>query len=146
LISGKLLNWTLSDETNRITINVGVAYGSDTHRASELILEVCKEHPQVLSDPKPSVTFEGFGDNSLNLVLRAFLDSLKSRLGTIHELHQQIYESFNAAGIEIAFPQRDLHVRSLPKAWTRWLEKSEDTSTSRTTASTTEMALSKHAD
>lgn len=124
LITGKLLNWTLSDSTNRIYVNVGVAYGSDTLRACELILEVCKEFSNVLPDPAPSVTFEGFGDNSLNLVLRAFLDTLDNRLATIHGLHQRIYSAFNEAGIEIAFPQRDLHLRSLPEKLNRWLDSS----------------------
>ena len=123
LITGKLLNWTLSDSTNRIYINVGVAYGSDTRQACALMMQICQKFPNVLQEPAPSVTFEGFGDNTLNLVLRAFLNSLDNRLGTIHELHQQIYQAFNEAGIEIAFPQRDLHLRSLPEKLNRWLEK-----------------------
>ncbi|MCC7334946.1 MAG: mechanosensitive ion channel [Pirellulaceae bacterium] len=123
LITGKLLNWTLTDSTNRIYINVGVAYGSDTRKACSLMMQICQEFPNVLQDPAPSVTFEGFGDNTLNLVLRAFLQSLDNRLATIHELHQQIYQAFNAAGIEIAFPQRDLHLRSLPETLNRWLDK-----------------------
>jgi len=124
LITNKLLNWTLTDSTNRIIINVGVAYGSDTQRACELIMQVCLDHDNVLREPSPSVTFESFGDNSLNLVLRAFLDALDNRLVTIHQLHQRIYQTFNEAGIEIAFPQRDLHIRSLPEKLSRWLEKS----------------------
>ncbi len=124
LITGKLLNWTLSDSTNRITFNVGVAYGSDTQRACELILKVLQEHSNVRQDPPPSVTFEAFGDSTLNLALRAFLSSLEVRLVTIHELHQRIYLALNEAGIEIAFPQRDLHIRSLPETWNRWLNRS----------------------
>lgn len=123
LITGKLLNWTLTDSTNRIYINVGVAYGSDTRKACSLMMQICREFPNVLQEPAPSVTFEGFGDNTLNLVLRAFLNSLDNRLATIHELHQQIYQAFNEAGIEIAFPQRDLHLRSLPEKLNRWLDK-----------------------
>ncbi|MEO8268628.1 MAG: mechanosensitive ion channel domain-containing protein [Aureliella sp.] len=123
LITGKLLNWTLTDSTNRIYVNVGVAYGSDTRKACELIKQICQEFPNILQEPAPSVTFEGFGDNTLNLVLRAFLNSLDNRLTTIHELHQQIYQAFNEAKIEIAFPQRDLHLRSLPEELNRWLEK-----------------------
>ena len=124
LITGKLLNWTLSDSTNRITFNVGVAYGSDTQRACELILQVLQEHSNVRQDPPPSVTFEAFGDSTLNLALRAFLSSLEVRLVTIHELHQRIYLALNQAGIEIAFPQRDLHIRSMPETWNRWLNRS----------------------
>jgi len=123
LITGKLLNWTLTDSTNRLVINVGLAYGSDTHRACELIRQVCCEHPHVLREPAPSVTFESFGDNGLKLVVRAFLDSLENRLLTMHELHHGIYQELNRAQIEIAFPQRDLHIRTLPEKWNRWLDK-----------------------
>ncbi len=112
LITGRLLNWTLTDQTNRIVINVGVAYGSDTVRARELLLQVANEHPLVLHDPAPVSTFEGFGDNSLNLVLRCYLPSLEKRLATVTELHTGIDEAFRDAGIEIAFPQLDIHVRS----------------------------------
>lgn len=112
-ITGRLLNWTLSNTINRITIQVGTAYGSDTERARELLLGVARRHPNILDDPPPVATFEGFGDSTLNLVLRCYLPSLENRLATIHELHTAIDREFRAAGIEIAFPQRDLHVRRL---------------------------------
>jgi potassium efflux system protein len=115
-ITGRLLNWTLSDKINRIVINVGLAYGSDTELARELLLAAAAEHPLVLKDPNPMATFEGFGDNSLNFVLRAFLPSLENRLDVVHELHTAIDRSFRSAGLEIAFPQRDLHIRSIPTA------------------------------
>ena len=67
-----------------------------------------------MRDPSPLVTFEGFGDNTLNLALIAYLATLDNRLSTVHSLHEQIYTAFNKAGIEIAFPQQDIHVRSLP--------------------------------
>lgn len=121
LITGKLLNWTLSDTTNRIVLNVGVAYGSDTGVACQIIRNVCADHVNVMNDPAPIVTFEGFGDNTLNLTLRAFLESLDHRLNTIHELHTEIYRAFNDAKIEIAFPQRDLHLRSVPESISKWL-------------------------
>lgn len=121
LITGKLLNWTLTDSTNRIVITVGVAYGSDTKLACDLMQQAAAKHPNVLHDPATLVTFEGFGDNSLTLVMRAFLDSLEFRLKTIHELHEELYAAFGQAGIEIAFPQRDLHLRSLPEPLHSWL-------------------------
>ena len=124
LITGKLINWTLSDETNRVVVNVGVAYGTDTEQACALLRSVCESNSYLMGDPGPMITFEGFGDNTLNLVLRAYLADLDNRLSTIHALHQQIYEAFSKAGIEISFPQRDLHVRSLPKALTTWLNSS----------------------
>ena len=112
-ITGRMLNWTLSDKVNRIVINIGIAYGSDTEQARDLLLKICREHPLLLNDPGPNVTFEGFGDNTLNLVLRTYLPDLDNRLGTIHQLHTQINDEFNRAGIEISFPQRDLHIRSI---------------------------------
>ena len=113
LITGRLLNWTLSDPVNRIVITVGVAYKSDTHKAHDLILAVASENPNVLNDPAPRVTFESFGDSTLNFVLRCYTASMDVRLDTIHELHEAVNDRFNQEGVEIAFPQMDLHVRSV---------------------------------
>jgi potassium efflux system protein len=112
LITGRLLNWTLGDRVNRLVINVGVAYGSDTRQVHELLLQIADQHPDVLEDPAPLVTFEAFGDSTLNFVLRCYLSSLGDRLPTLHDLNSAIHEQFATAGIEIAFPQRDLHIRS----------------------------------
>lgn len=111
-ITGRLLNWTLSDKVNRILVNVGVAYGSDTERAREILENVAKDHPMTLDDPAPVATFEGFGDSTLNMVLRTYLPTLDNRLEVIHQLHTTIDRAFRAEGIEIAFPQRDLHIRT----------------------------------
>jgi potassium efflux system protein len=113
LITGRLLNWTLSDPVNRIVITVGIAYKSDTNKARELILAITAEHPNVLDDPVPRVTFESFGDSTLNFVLRCYVASMDVRLDTIHELHEAIHDRFNQEGVEIAFPQQDLHLRSV---------------------------------
>jgi potassium efflux system protein len=111
-ITGRLLNWTRADKINRIVINVGIAYGSDTALARELLEKVVAEHPEVVDDPAPLITFEGFGDSALNFVVRCYLPRLDKRLVTIHDLHVAIDQAFREAGIEIAFPQRDLHLRS----------------------------------
>jgi potassium efflux system protein len=113
LITGKLLNWTLSDSINRVVVNVGIAYGSDTARATDLLLAIAGRQPGVLRDPEPRVTFEAFGDSTLNFVLRAYLDNLDNRGDVVHDLHMAINEEFAKAGIELAFPQRDIHIRSL---------------------------------
>ncbi|MEZ6090090.1 MAG: mechanosensitive ion channel [Pirellulaceae bacterium] len=115
LITGRLVNWTLSDTTNRLVIEVGVAYGTNTDQACEVLMNICREHPNVADEPEPVITFEGFGDSTLNLVIRCYLASLDNRLMTIHQLHTNIHNRFNAEGIEISFPQRDLHLRSFPK-------------------------------
>lgn len=109
-ITGRLLNWTLTDQTNRFTVTVGVAYGSDTGKALQLLSEVARAHDEVLDDPEPLITFEGFGDNALLLVLRGYLASLDNRLTVISQIHQAINERFSAADITIAFPQRDVHL------------------------------------
>ena len=111
-ITGRLLNWTLTDQINRIVIPVGVEYGCETREALKLLDEVAAEHPQILDDPAPIVTFEGFGDNALNLVLRCYLETLEFRLAVTTELCQAIDDKFRTAGIGIAFPQRDIHLRS----------------------------------
>lgn len=90
-------------------IPVGVAYGSDVTRAMQIMKEIAEQHDNVLEDPAPILAFENFGDNSLLLTLRAYLPSMENRLRTITELHTEINNRFNEAGIVIAFPQRDVH-------------------------------------
>lgn len=111
-ITGQLINWTLSDTVNRVFVTVGVSYDTDTREAMRLMSEVVADHPKILGDPAPRITFEGFGDNALTLNMRAYLSELDSRLQTITELHQSILDKFRAAGIEIAFPQRDVHIEA----------------------------------
>jgi potassium efflux system protein len=117
-ITGKLLNWTLSDQTNRIVIATGVAYGSDTNQVQQLILDVAVKHPLIMKDPSPSVAFDAFGDSALNFTLRAYLPDMDNRLSTTHALHTAIYETLNEHNIEIAFPQQDIHIRSMPESLT----------------------------
>lgn len=115
-ITGRLLNWTLSDQVNRIQIDIGIAYGSDTNLARDLLLKVARESRFVLNDPPPIATFEGFGDSALNLTLRVYLPDLDNRLNALHDLNTAIHKTFRQAGIDIAFPQRDLHLRTVPAA------------------------------
>lgn len=115
-ITGRVMNWTLTDTATRLTITVGVAYGSDVVRARELILQAAQEHESVMENPAPGVTFEQFADSSLNFVLRAFVPTLDKRLPVTNDLHMRINALLNEAGIEIAFPQRDIHVRTIDDA------------------------------
>ena len=109
-ITGRLLNWTLSDPVTRIVIPVGIAYGSDVTKAIRLIHEAADEHERVLEEPATLVTFDAFGDSSLTIMLRCFIGSMDYWRQTISELHQAINKKFNEAGIVIAFPQRDIHL------------------------------------
>jgi potassium efflux system protein len=112
-VTGQLINWTLTDTVLRLTISVGIAYGADTKLAEKILLETARKNPNVLDDPPPTVTFSNFGDSSLQFDVRVFVPHPDYSLRTRHMLHMQIEEALGAAGIEIPFPQRDLHIRSV---------------------------------
>lgn len=112
-VTGRVLNWTLSDKTNRIKIEVGVGYGQDTMLARALLVKVARDNPKVLIDPEPLATFEGFGDSCLMLSLRCFIPGLDDRLQVITDLHEAIDREFRKQDLEIAFPQRDIHIRTM---------------------------------
>jgi potassium efflux system protein len=116
LITGRLLNWTLSDSTTRMMVKIGLAYGSDTDLACRLIHKICTEHPNVLIDPPPTAHVEGFHDSTLLVNVRFFVDSLDKRLPTTHDIHSAIHREFNKAGIVFGFPQRDINIKSFPES------------------------------
>jgi potassium efflux system protein len=114
-ITGRLVNWTLSDTILRMVLPVGIAYGSDTQLAQELLLKIAHEHPAVLNEPNPIAFFHGFGDSSLNFELHVYIGSVESCLAVTHDLHMAVDREFRKAKIAISFPQRDLHLRSVDK-------------------------------
>ncbi|WP_456407308.1 mechanosensitive ion channel domain-containing protein [Thiolapillus sp.] len=109
-ITGRLLNWSLSDQTTRLKLAVGIPYGADVELAEKLMLEAAEEHPLVLDEPKPFVYFQSFGDSALLLELRCVIDSVDYRINTLSELHHAINRKFREAGMEIPFPQQDVHL------------------------------------
>jgi len=109
-VTGRLLNWTLSDEINRIVVTVGIAYGSDVEKAIKTLYEVLSGHEEVLKDPQPTVLFNEFGGSSLTLSARCFIDGIEERIRVTSELHQRVDAAFRVAGIVIAFPQQDVHL------------------------------------
>ncbi len=117
LVTSRFVNWTLSDSVTRIMIPIGISYDADVRQAQALILAVAKRHPAVLADPEPMVIFEGFGDSTLNLTLRAHVSRTDQRNPTLSELNATILDEFRQAGIEIAYPQQDLHIRSVPSGF-----------------------------
>jgi potassium efflux system protein len=135
-ITGELINWSLSDKILRITIHVGVAYGSDTALAEKLLLKVAGENPEVLSEPEPSALFLGFGDNSLNFELRVFIDDPMRRFRVSHQLHRAIDDEFRRAGIVIAFPQRDVHLDQIGRLEVNVVSDTADQATETTVTST----------
>ncbi len=117
LISNQVTNWVLSSSSGRAIVPVGVAYGTDTEKVRDVLLSVAEENDDVAKTqylPEPRVLFREFGDSSLNFELRVFLLNVDSRLSVISDLNFAIDKAFREAGIEIPFPQRDLHVKSLP--------------------------------
>jgi len=112
-ITGRLMNWSLSDPITRLVFPVGIAYGSDTRRARELLMQAAKTCPVILSDPGPTVLFKGFGESTLDLDLRVFIPSMDAYSEALNTINTSIDDTFKEAGLEIAFPQRDLHIRSV---------------------------------
>lgn len=114
-MTGRLINWTLTDSVLRLDFTVGIAYGSDIAKAERLLYEVAKANPKVLKEPEPIVLFRDFGNSSLDFELRVYVSGIDNRLPVWHEINCAIDTAFRAAGVEIAFPQRDIHVRSVSK-------------------------------
>ena len=113
MISGAVTNWTHKDKYGRVEVPVGVAYGSDVKQVMELLEQCLRAHEQILPWPEPSVLFRGFGDSSLDFEARGFIASVEWRIVVVSDLCIAIEREFREHGIEIPFPQRDLHIRSL---------------------------------
>ncbi len=112
-ISETVINWKYTDSKVRFEIPVGVSYGSDVRLVEKLLLEAARENPDVLDDPKPDVCFREFGDSSLNFSLRVWnKNHVHRKLVLYSSLNFAIFDKFKQHGIEIPFPQRDLHIRS----------------------------------
>lgn len=111
-ITDRLVNWTRTDNITRLLIPIGIAYGCDTELAHKIITEIVRSHPLVLKEPESSVFFVGFGDSSLNFEIRLFVKEISNRLPVTHDLHMQLNRELIQHGIEIPFPQRDIHLRS----------------------------------
>ena len=109
-ITGRLLNWSLTDSTIRLQVTVNIAYGSDVDTAMRLMEKVARDNVDVLDEPAPSVIFQDFGDSALIMILRCYINSADRRMSIKSTLNHAINEKFKQAGIVIAFPQRDLHI------------------------------------
>ncbi len=118
LISGKVTNWMLRDPRGRVKIPISVAYGSDTALVKTLLLELAEEHDLIVTDgsaPEPKVMFRTFGESSLDFDLRCFIINIDKRLQVMSDLNFAIDAAFREHGIEIPFPQRDLHIKNWPE-------------------------------
>jgi potassium efflux system protein len=112
-ITEDVINWTLSDQISRVTIEVGVAYGSDTALAHSILLRLANEHPLVMRDPAPMAIFKKFGESTLDFSLHIFIATRSVYAAVVHDLHTWIDREFRLASIEMAFPQRDVNIRSI---------------------------------
>lgn len=112
-ITGQLVNWTLKDALLRVDVPVGIAYGSDTDLAKQELLKVAKANHRVLTTPAPEVCFDAFGESTLNLILRCHVNGIDDFGPVQSEMRFAINKAFHDAHIEIAFPQRDIHIRSI---------------------------------
>ncbi|MDV3050574.1 MAG: mechanosensitive ion channel [Planktomarina sp.] len=112
LIAGTVTNYTRGNSIGRVILPVGVAYGNDTRKISELLQSIVEGHPMVTKNPPPSVVFQGFGADSLNFEIRAVLSDINYGLSVKSELNHQITESFADNNIEIPFAQRDIWIRN----------------------------------
>ncbi|MCC7156710.1 MAG: mechanosensitive ion channel [Bryobacterales bacterium] len=111
LLANDLTNWTLTDSRRRSELLVGVAYGTDPNKVIEILLATAKSHPKVDRFPEPHAVFTGFGDSALNFVLR-FWTHIDDQMVTSSEIHIAVNRALAEAGIEIPFPQQDVHIRS----------------------------------
>lgn len=114
-VSKDVINYSHGDPTYRLDIDVGVSYGSDLDTVLKALREVAEENSKVMRKPEPEVHFIEFGESSWNMQLRAWIRNVKEYPGIRNELNQAIVRNFKKYGVEIPFPQRDLHVRSSVK-------------------------------
>jgi len=112
-VSSRVTNWSYTDRDVRFNFPVGVSYRSDPEVVRRLLLQVADQHAGVLKNPKPDALLQEFGDSALNFVLRVWTRQYSTTPGTLRsELNFMISKTFKEHGIEIPFPQRDIHIRS----------------------------------
>ena len=110
-----VINRTHKDSSGRIEVPVGVAYGSDTAKVERLLLDAAKENPKVASWPEPFVLFTNFGESSLDFELRCYCQNVFDTIRGASELRFAIDGAFRKGGIEIPFPQRDVHLKDIDR-------------------------------
>ena len=121
LISGEVVNWTLSDEIRRVDVSVGVAYGSDPDKVIAIVLDAARSCDGVMASPAPTALFSDFGDSALQFQLRFWTARFDSYTSLASDVRVALARRLAEAGIAIPFPQRDLHVVSVDPAAGRLL-------------------------
>jgi len=113
LVWGSVITNYTRMPTRRVSVDVGVAYGTDLDRAIKIAMDIMKGHPKVLNDPEPSVVITALADSSINLQLRAWTKT-EDYWAVKGDLTRAIYEAYRKEGIEIPFPQMDVHIKEMP--------------------------------
>ncbi|EON75020.1 Potassium efflux system KefA protein [Lunatimonas lonarensis] len=112
-IDSSVINWSHNDRNIRFNIPVGVAYKEDPENIRKILLKAAEENPGVLDSPSPDVLFQGYGDSSIDFILRIWTSEYINRPQVLKsQLYYDIFRRFREAGVEIPFPQHDLHIRS----------------------------------
>ncbi len=111
-ISSRVTNWSHGDPKIRLDIDVGVSYGSDLQTVLRCLRETAAQHPRILKEPEPMVHHMGFGDSAWNMRLWVWIENPKEHRKIRSEINCAIVTKFRENGVEIPFPQRDLHLRS----------------------------------
>ena len=117
LITSEVVNWSFADRNVRTTISVQCSYKDDPEQAMALMLESASASPRVLSDPAPVVRLISFGENGMDLQLQVWVNDPENGFANVKsDINLAIWRAFKAAGITIPYPQRDLHIKSMPGA------------------------------
>lgn len=112
-ISSRVINWSHNDRNVRFNIPVGVSYKEDPQRIKEILLSVANDNNAILKEPQPEVIFDEFGDSSINFILRVWTTKLIQTPQVLKsQLYFEIFKRFREGGIEIPFPQRDIHLKN----------------------------------
>ncbi|MGO9022513.1 MAG: mechanosensitive ion channel family protein [Syntrophobacteraceae bacterium] len=118
LITGEVINWSYSNNLLRLKVPVGISYDSDLDEATRLMLEAAAATVRVLQEPKPAWLLTGFGDNAIELELRVWINDPQNGIGPVKsELLMGVWRRFREEGIELPYPQRVLHHKSIPEIW-----------------------------
>ena len=110
-ITSRVTNWTYSNRKARISISVSVAYGSDLQQVHQMLVHTATTHPLCADDPEPSCYLREFADDGINFQLFFWIDNvLNGRYGIQSDVLMSIWQQFRKHGIQIPFPQRDMHI------------------------------------
>ncbi len=116
LITQNVENWSHSSNKVRLHISLGISYDSDLHKAMQLMIEAAAETPRVLQYPKPICNLISFDENSIHLELRVWIEDPVNGMANIKSAVQiLIWAKFKEEGIHFPYPQRDIHIKSMPK-------------------------------